>query len=60
MFALDLVNRGMATIDQSADKLAAFIDEVRTKTGAAKVSLVGHSQGGMLGRYVAASAASST
>ena len=40
-------------MDQSADKLAAFIDEVRTKTGAAKVSLVGHSQGGMLPRYVA-------
>jgi pimeloyl-ACP methyl ester carboxylesterase len=53
VFALDLVKRGMAPMDQSADKLAAFIDEVRTKTGAAKVSLVGHSQGGMLPRYVA-------
>jgi pimeloyl-ACP methyl ester carboxylesterase len=53
VFALDLVNRGMAPIDQSAAKLAAFIDEVRQRTGAAKVSLVGHSQGGMLGRYVA-------
>jgi triacylglycerol lipase len=53
VFALDLVNRGMAPMDQSADKLAAFIDEVRRRTGAAKVSLVGHSQGGMLGRYVA-------
>jgi pimeloyl-ACP methyl ester carboxylesterase len=53
VFALDLVSRAMAPMDQSADKLAAFIDEVRTKTGAAKVSLVGHSQGGMLPRYVA-------
>jgi triacylglycerol lipase len=53
VFALDLVDRGMAPMDQSADKLAAFIDEVRTRTGAAKVSLVGHSQGGMLPRYVA-------
>ena len=53
VFALDLVRRGMAPMDQSADKLAAFIDEVRTRTGAAKVSLVGHSQGGMLPRYVA-------
>jgi triacylglycerol lipase len=53
VFALDLVRRGMAPIDRSADKLAAFIDEVRTRTGAARVSLVGHSQGGMLGRYVA-------
>jgi triacylglycerol lipase len=53
VFALDLVDRGMAPMDQSADKLAAFIDEVLAKTGAAKVSLVGHSQGGMLPRYVA-------
>jgi triacylglycerol lipase len=53
VFALDLVNRGMAPIDESADKLAAFIDEVMQRTGASKVSLVGHSQGGMLGRYVA-------
>ena len=53
VFALDLVQRGMAPIDQSADKLAAFVDEVLTRTGAAQVSLVGHSQGGMLGRYVA-------
>jgi pimeloyl-ACP methyl ester carboxylesterase len=53
VFALDLVRRGMAPMDQSADKLAAFVDEVRRKTGAAKVSLVGHSQGGMLSRYVA-------
>src|SRR5918992_4900697 len=53
VFALDLVRRGMAPIDRSADKLAAFIDEVLARTGAARVSLVGHSQGGMLGRYVA-------
>jgi pimeloyl-ACP methyl ester carboxylesterase len=53
VYALDLVKRGMAPMDQSADKLAAFIDEVLTRTGATKVSLVGHSQGGMLGRYVA-------
>jgi pimeloyl-ACP methyl ester carboxylesterase len=53
VFALDLVNRGMAPMDQSADKLAAFIDEVLSRTGATKVSLIGHSQGGMLGRYVA-------
>jgi triacylglycerol lipase len=53
VFALDLVRRGMAPMDQSADKLAAFVDDVRTRTGAAKVSLVGHSQGGMLARYVA-------
>jgi pimeloyl-ACP methyl ester carboxylesterase len=53
VFALDLVRRAMAPIDRSADRLAAFIDEVRTRTGAPTVSIVGHSQGGMLGRYVA-------
>jgi pimeloyl-ACP methyl ester carboxylesterase len=55
VFALDLVRRGTAPIDESADKLAAFSREVLTRTGAAKVSFVGHSQGGMLGRYVAKS-----
>ena len=53
VFALNLPRRATARIDRSADKLAAFVDEVRTRTGAAKVSIVGHSQGGMLGRYVA-------
>jgi pimeloyl-ACP methyl ester carboxylesterase len=53
VFALDLPRRAMAPIDRSADKLAAFVDEVLTRTGAAKVSLVGHDQGGVLGRYVA-------
>jgi pimeloyl-ACP methyl ester carboxylesterase len=53
VYALDLVRRGMAPMDKSADKLAAFVDEVLSRTGASKVSLVGHSQGGMLGRYVA-------
>jgi pimeloyl-ACP methyl ester carboxylesterase len=53
VFALDLVRRGMAPIDRSADKLAAFVDEVLMRTGATQVSIVGHSQGGMLGRYVA-------
>ena len=53
VFALDLPRRAMAPIDRSADRLAAFIDEVLSRTGAAQVSIVGHDQGGMLGRYVA-------
>jgi pimeloyl-ACP methyl ester carboxylesterase len=53
VFALDLPRRAMAPIDRSADRLAAFVDEVLARTGAAQVSLVGHDQGGMLGRYVA-------
>jgi len=53
VWALDYGRRGTGPIDASADQLVAFIDEVRATTGAAKVSLVGHSQGGMLSRYVA-------
>jgi triacylglycerol lipase len=53
VWALDYGRRGTGPIDASADQLVAFIDQVRARTGAAKVSLVGHSQGGMLSRYVA-------
>ncbi|MBV9448983.1 MAG: alpha/beta fold hydrolase [Streptosporangiaceae bacterium] len=35
----------------SAQQLAAFVTQVRNATGAAKVDLVGHSQGGMMPRY---------
>src|SRR3954469_4188858 len=52
VWALDYGRRGTGPIDRSADQLGAFIDKVRAITGAAKVSLVGHSQGGMLSRYV--------
>lgn len=37
---------GSGDIATSADQLAAFVDRVRAATGAAKVDLVGHSQGG--------------
>jgi triacylglycerol lipase len=53
VWALDYGRRGTGPIDRSADQLVAFIDMVRARTGAAKVALVGHSQGGMLSRYVA-------
>ena len=38
---------------QSGDTVAAFARQVLAQTGAAKVSFVGHSQGGSLSRYVA-------
>jgi pimeloyl-ACP methyl ester carboxylesterase len=36
---------------RAARELAAFVDEVRARTGAAQVDLIGHSMGGVVGRY---------
>jgi triacylglycerol lipase len=51
VFALDYGNRGTGPIEQSAAELRDFVNRVLTATGAPKVSLVGHSQGGMMPRY---------
>ena len=52
VFALDLPARATGPIADSAAALSAFIDKVRASTGAAKVDVVGHSQGGVVPRYV--------
>ncbi|WP_418952641.1 esterase/lipase family protein [Streptomyces pyridomyceticus] len=42
---------GLGPVSDSAAQLARFVDLVRNATGAAKVDIVGHSQGGMLPNY---------
>ena len=43
--------QGTGDIAASAQQLATFVSQVLAATGAAKVDLVGHSQGGMMPRY---------
>src|SRR6201999_4209668 len=43
--------QGTGDIAASAAQLATFVNSVLSATGAAKVDLVGHSQGGMMPRY---------
>ncbi|MER7772672.1 alpha/beta fold hydrolase [Kitasatospora sp. NPDC096140] len=42
---------GLGAVPDSAAQLARFVDLVRNASGAAKVDIVGHSQGGMLPNY---------
>jgi triacylglycerol lipase len=51
VFALEYGDRGTGDIAVSAGELARFVDAVLAATGAHRVSLVGHSQGGMMPRY---------
>jgi triacylglycerol esterase/lipase EstA (alpha/beta hydrolase family) len=51
VFSLDYGNRATGPIARSARELRAFTRKVLAATGAAKVSMVGHSQGGMMPRY---------
>lgn len=51
VFALNYGNRGLGPIQNSAKELRTFVNNVLAYTGARKVSLVGHSQGGMMPRY---------
>ena len=51
VFALDYGRRATGPVEQSAQELSAYVDRVLAATGARRVSLVGHSQGGMMPRY---------
>jgi len=51
VFSLDYGNNATGAIPTSAGQLGTFIDQVLSETGASKVDIVGHSQGGMMPRY---------
>jgi triacylglycerol lipase len=61
VFIFELTNLGTGDIAATARDLRAFVDGVRAQTGAAKVDLIGHSQGGLVaGQYVKFEGGSST
>ena len=51
VFALNYGDQATGPVADSARELAPFVDAVLRATGAKKVDVVGHSQGGMMPRY---------
>jgi triacylglycerol esterase/lipase EstA (alpha/beta hydrolase family) len=51
VYSLDYGNRATGPIEDSAQQLKGFVTKVLASTGASKVEMVGHSQGGMMPRY---------
>ncbi|MCE2744808.1 MAG: alpha/beta fold hydrolase [Burkholderiales bacterium] len=43
--------KGVGPVDESAQRIAEFVKLVKTRTGRDKATLVGHSQGGLIGFY---------
>lgn len=43
---------GLKSIEQSSQEIASFIKEVHQRTGASKIDIVGHSEGGFQALYV--------
>ncbi|MBO4210720.1 esterase/lipase family protein, partial [Micromonospora echinofusca] len=51
-FIYQLPNLGLGDIADSARAFSSFVGQVRATTGAAKVDLVAHSEGGLVSRYL--------
>jgi triacylglycerol lipase len=51
VFAIDYGTLATGPIEDSAAELKTYVGRVLAATGAAKLSMVGHSQGGMMPRY---------
>ena len=51
VYPFDYGNGGTEEIGRSAGALARFIQDVLARTGAKRVSVIGHSQGGLMARY---------
>ncbi|MER3395775.1 MAG: lipase [Acidimicrobiia bacterium] len=51
VFTVDIPNRGFGDIAKNSQVVAAKVAEIKQKTGASKVDVVGHSEGGLEARY---------
>jgi triacylglycerol lipase len=52
VYSIDYGKRGTQRIEDSAKEVSAAIDQLLARTGASRVSIVGHSQGGMMPRWI--------
>ncbi len=50
-YIFGLPGSGLGDIADTSQALNVFADQVRAQTGASRVDLIGHSQGGLVGRY---------
>lgn len=50
-YVFRLPGAGLGDIGETSEGLVPFVDEILAETGASKVDLIGHSQGGIVSRY---------